>query len=140
MSSSREKTTIVCPCPVLAELLSKPGSRDQEILDELKQTRVMEIAPFDQRAAIEWALQIRSARKPGDKKGGAKSPWEKYKFDRQIVAIAAVEGAVTIYSADPHLRGICEGSRIQVVHPDEIPLPEDAKQTSLLDLIPSDEQ
>jgi predicted nucleic acid-binding protein len=66
------------------------------------------VVPFDTRAAIELAVMTRNAIDQGDKRGGVDAPWNKVKFDRQIVAIAKVAGATTIYSDDLQLRTFAE--------------------------------
>ncbi|MDA2934247.1 hypothetical protein MYX82_07875, partial [Acidobacteria bacterium AH-259-D05] len=45
------------------------------------------------------------------------------KFDRQIVAIAKVENAHTIYSDDDHLKSYGEKVGIKVVSVSDLPLP-----------------
>ena len=48
--------------------------------------------PFGTRAAVEAAAAHREAMLAGDKREGSSASWAKVKFDRQIVAIAKVEG------------------------------------------------
>jgi len=62
------------------------------------------IVPFDERATIEAAEMTKNAIREGDKKDPAvAATWSKIKFDRQIVAIAKVEGVEAIYSTDPEV-------------------------------------
>ena len=76
----------------------------------------------------------------GDKKGGSSSSWSKVKFDRQIVAIAKVNGADTIYSTDDDVARFGRAAEIKVEsvwdlpepQPEQINIPydEDEKQTT----------
>lgn len=54
----------------------------------------------------------------------------KAKFDDQIVAIAAVEGATTIYSDDEDIAKLAEG-RFEVVKIAAVPLPPESAQGKL---------
>lgn len=54
----------------------------------------------------------------------------KAKFDDQIVAIAAVEGATAIYSGDADIAKLAEG-RFEVIRIAALPLPPDAAQSIL---------
>jgi len=58
----------------------------------------------------------------GDKKEGS-SNWSKVKFDRQIVAIARVEGAERIYSNDDDIKRFGASDGIEVVMLDDLELP-----------------
>jgi hypothetical protein len=89
---------------------------------------------FDQRAAVEVAAAPREALAAGDKRGGSDSPWAKIKFDRQIIAIARVEGATTIYSDDDDIVRFAKSYGIAVIRVCDLPLPpEDAQQSLPLD-------
>jgi len=74
--------------------------------------------PFGVRAAVETAERLAAAIKAGDKREGEKAqPWEKLKFDRQIIAISLVEGATAIYSnTTKRHAGVCSPS-VQRVPP-----------------------
>lgn len=54
----------------------------------------------------------------------------KAKFDDQIVAIAAVEGAGKMYSDDPHIKKRA-GGRFEVIGIGDLPLPPESAQGSL---------
>jgi len=75
---------IVIRTPVLTELLAV-ANKPREILEVINSSRWFEIYPFDQRAAVECAEFVRTAIKPGGKKG-LSSTWAKAKFDYQIIA------------------------------------------------------
>jgi hypothetical protein len=65
----------------------------------------------------------RAAIEAGGKRGKAKGPWSKVKVDRQIVAIAKVHGAETIYSDDGDVRSLGEDSGIAVTRIVDLPVP-----------------
>ena len=79
---------------------------------------------------MEAAARHREALRLGDKKEGSES-WAKLKFDRQIVAIAKVKGADTIYSNDSDIRRYARMDGLKVVTLDDL---EDAQETP--DLFP----
>jgi len=58
----------------------------------------------------------------GDKKEGSLN-WSKVKFDRQIVAIARVEGAERIYSNDDDIKRLGASDSIEVMMLDDLELP-----------------
>jgi len=90
------------PAPALAEFLIFAGDDAPLYLEKLRENSVFRVEPFDERAAIELAHVEITARRRGNKRTPAdESPWQKVKFDRQIVAIAKVNGATCIYSTDP---------------------------------------
>ncbi len=55
---------------------------------------------FSLRAAVELAMRLRAAIKSGDPRQGMRITKSAMKFDRQIVAIALVNGARALYSDD----------------------------------------
>ena len=91
---------VLLPTPALSEFLVLAADDGPQYLTEINRSSVFKVVDFDQRAAVEAAILTRSAKDKGDKKGGSTSPWDKIKFDRQIVAIAKVNGADAIYSTD----------------------------------------
>ncbi|HME07801.1 MAG TPA: hypothetical protein VKG25_12150, partial [Bryobacteraceae bacterium] len=98
---SRSRSKIIIPTPALSEFLAKA---DVSILEKIHATTSFVVAPFDERAAIEAAEMTKNAIREGDKKVPVvAATWSKIKFDRQIVAIAKVEGAEAIYSTDPEI-------------------------------------
>jgi predicted nucleic acid-binding protein len=95
------KQKIAIPTPALAELLAV-ASKPQKLLEEIGSSRWFEVYPFDQRAAVECAEFMRAAVKPAGKKS-VFSTWAKAKFDYQIIAIAIVVGADTIWMMRTYL-------------------------------------
>jgi predicted nucleic acid-binding protein len=111
----------VIPTPALTELLVV-ANKPQEILEVITSSHWFVIYPFDERAAVECAEFIRAAIKPGGKKG-LSSTWGKAKFDFQIIAIAIVTGADTIYTDDEDIPRYLAGKPIKVIGISELPLP-----------------
>jgi predicted nucleic acid-binding protein len=109
----KQKDVVIVPTPALSELLIGAGDAAPQYLEILNRTPRFRIASFGPRAAVEAAARHREALRAGDKKEGSES-WAKVKFDRQIIAIAKVEGAERIYSqdADIHRFGKAEGLEV----------------------------
>jgi hypothetical protein len=126
LEKSREK--IIVPTPALSELLVRAGEAGPEYLDILNKSAAFKIVDFDQRAAVEVAAATREALGAGNKRGGSESSWAKVKFDRQIIAIAKVEGASTIYSDDGDIVRFSKNSGIAVVRLCDLPLPPESVQ------------
>ncbi|MGD0364789.1 MAG: hypothetical protein ABSC93_28255 [Bryobacteraceae bacterium] len=75
----------------------------QVYIEKLKTFGAFQVRAFDERAAIELAAQY-AATKKTHKERAKQPPWNRVKFDRQIVAIAKTQGASAIYSDDAQLR------------------------------------
>jgi predicted nucleic acid-binding protein len=127
-----EKETLVIPTPVVSEFLVLADNDGQKYLDKMQRTPLYSIKNFDLMAAIELAEIRRAiASKLGrnaqrrEKKLETKA---KISFDRQIVAIAKVHRAHTIYSDDKGVRLFAEGQGIKCVSTWELPLPKDDDQ------------
>lgn len=92
---------ILIPTPALCEFLTVAGREGAEYLAILDSTARFEIAPFDTAAAVEAARWLGAGIRAGDKRRGrAAADWQKVKVDHQIVAIAKMRLADTIYSDD----------------------------------------
>lgn len=116
-------TTIIIPAPALSEALVRAGKAAPRIIERIKEFAVFQIAPFDTLEAIEVAEMTRAAIDAGDKRGGVSASWAKIKYDRQIVAIARVAQATTIYSDDDEIRTFGERAGLAVVGLAALPLP-----------------
>jgi hypothetical protein len=82
----------------------------------------------------------RKAIDSGNKRGASNDTWAKVKYDRQIVAIAKVCGATTIYSDDDGIAALGKEANIQVVKLWELPLPPDKAQIEMkLEQVAQDE-
>jgi predicted nucleic acid-binding protein len=92
------KAKIIIPTPALAEVLVNARDAAPAWLAELHRNRHFRIVGFDERAAIEYAVRQAERRSSPREVSRAKA-----KFDDQILAIAAVENAETLYSDDAGL-------------------------------------
>lgn len=126
-SLQASKAKIIIPTPVLAEVLVGAGGSAAEWLRILTTSKHFRLAPFEERAAIEFAATQASRSAAGVK--SASTTWAQAKFDAQIMAIAAVEGASIIYSDDGHIRSSA-GSRFEVIGIEDLPLPPEDPQAS----------
>lgn len=131
-SLSSDGETIVIPTPVLSEILVHAGDAIQTFLDAINSDSVFRVADFDQRAAIEAALATKSAILRGGRRidSGVAATGAKIKFDRQIVAIAMVENAHTIYSDDSDIAKYASHASIRSVRTVDLPLPPEDPQQS----------
>ena len=84
------KEQVLVPAPALSEVLVTEGADVQDVLTTLRGSAFIRIGDFDERAAI----------KVGDPREGMRITKNTMKFDRQIVAIALVNGARVLYSDD----------------------------------------
>ena len=112
---------ILIPAPVLAEFLTFAGP---DYLAVINQSAHFEIAPFDQRAAVEAAaVQKKANASTRGKKSGLTGKWQTIKVDRQIVAIAKVRNAERIYTTDGDVAELARESGITAVGLADLPLP-----------------
>jgi predicted nucleic acid-binding protein len=123
LDAKRER--IIIPSPALAEFLVLAADDGPQYLTEIALRGSFYIYPFDQLVAVELAAMELHARKQGHKRFPLPSdaPWQKIKFDRQIVAIAKFNKAHTIYSDDGHVRMIAEDVGIKGIGCWELGLP-----------------
>ncbi len=122
---------IIVPTPALCEVLVGAKAAASAYLKILAGTKRFRVAAFDALAAVEAAIQTAAAIQAGDKKGGVESSWQKVKFDRQIIAIAAVAGVSRIYSDDPHLKKLVGPTGPQVIALAELPPPPEGAQINM---------
>lgn len=118
----RQKDDIIVPTPALSEVLIGAGDGAPAYLDILSRSSRFKVAPFGTRAAVEAAARHRDAIKAGDKKEGSPS-WAKVKYDRQIIAIAKVEGADSIYSQDGDVLRIGKAEGFKVYRLEDLDAP-----------------
>lgn len=130
----KAKTKIIIPTPALSEALVRAGAAaTQQVVDHLQRYSVFSIEAFDTRAAIEVAAMSREALGSGSKRGSSIATWAKVKYDRQIVAIAKVNGATTIYSDDGDIATLAKRAKINVIGLADLPLPPQKAQLDLLE-------
>jgi predicted nucleic acid-binding protein len=119
----RDGEVILIPAPALAEALVTLADKAIELTEHLENRTCFHIKAFGKREAIELAIRTHKAIVAGDKREGVEEPWQKVKYDRQIVATAKTEGATAIYSSD---KGVHEHAKlwgIPVLHLADVPLP-----------------
>lgn len=123
---SRKGEKILIPDPVLSEFLVTAvlaGASIQHYLKIIQGAQHFVTRPFGTRAAVEVAERLANAIKAGDKREGERTePWQKLKFDRQIVAIAIVEGATVLYSTDRDVHNQGKRWGLEVISPADLPL------------------
>ena len=128
----QDRTKIIVPTPALSEVLVRAGvAASQQIIEHLQKYSVFRIEPFDTRAAIEVATMTRDAIAKGKKRGDNAATYAKIKYDRQIVAIARVCGATTIYSDDGDIRALGKETKLTVIGLADLPLPPESRQQPL---------
>jgi predicted nucleic acid-binding protein len=125
-----ENDRIIIPTPCLSEFLVLAGKDGPAYLDKIREMKTLLIRPFDEMAAIELAAIEYEDRSKGDKRGGVAAPWAKVKFDRQIVAVAKVNGAKRLYSDDEDVIKFGRKAGLDVISTWDLPLPV-AKQTTM---------
>lgn len=124
----KSKTKIVIPTPALTEVLIRAGKGREEIYNVLIRKSAFEVAPFDARAAMECSILLEEAWSATEKRGITKT---KFKFDWQIVAIAASRRVTAIYSDDGDVANGAARVGIRAIRIDDLALPESAKQSKL---------
>lgn len=121
---SQEDGQIIIPTPCLAEICVKLDPlRIDELLKRLKSSPWFRVESFDAAAAVELGLRTAKAIAEGDKREGLQADHTKVKFDRQIVAIAMVNGAEQIISDDGDIVAICQRWKMPVSSVGDLPLP-----------------
>jgi hypothetical protein len=116
----KNRTKIIIPTPALAELLVRAGKAFPTYLTIIKSSSAFRPGPFDDRAAVQVALL---AQAPGDRPKSSTDTYAKIKYDRQIAAIAKVEGATAIYSDDDNVRSYAQRLGIRAIALADLPLP-----------------
>jgi hypothetical protein len=110
INSLGKQSRLILPAPALAEALVGAGTAAMAVFEKLNQQSNILVAPFDQKAAIELAMmhmQIMEA--TGSKRGGSTEPWQKIKFDRQIIAVGRANNSAVIFSDD---HGLCSFAKL----------------------------
>jgi hypothetical protein len=130
---SDTRTPIIIPTPALAEcFVITGGSAAAQLHTALRNIPSMRVTDFDLRAAIECASLTSAALARGRKRGSASNqPYQKVKIDRQIVAIAKVAGARTIYTGDGGLADLAKDEGLLTQHFGDLLMPPMAAQGSL---------
>ncbi|USX21177.1 type II toxin-antitoxin system VapC family toxin [Oxalobacteraceae bacterium OTU3REALA1] len=125
----KSKTKILIPTPALSEFYVKA---DPDVIANFKGKSAFVIASFDEKAALECSISVADAIRSGDKKAAQPdAPWQKIKFDHQIVAIAKSHRATTIYSEDSGLRRFAELLGLKAFCTNDLPENPGSKQQKL---------
>ncbi len=131
---AKAQVRILIPTPALCEFLCVADRNGSEYLARLDSTSRFQIVSFDIAAAVEAARVISVALGRGKKRAGRDgAPWQKVKFDRQIVAIAKTHAATEIYSDDEDIAAFGHDAGIEVIGVSELPLPPPKQETLPLD-------
>lgn len=95
------KGIVILPAPVVSEYLLGIDRNSYQIhLDIINSVKSIEVAPFDQIAAIECAMLVSNQEM---KQLDPESKMAKLKYDRQILAIGIAAGAKEIWTHDKGL-------------------------------------
>jgi hypothetical protein len=129
LSKARQK--VILPAPAVSELLTAIGPTSQEYLSIISRRRMFSVAAFDMLAAVELAVLNREIFLEQDVKNNAE-PYQKVKFDRQILAILRVCNADTIYTDDVGLAKRAKLCGITPVSTSSLPIPDDEKQLQIV--------
>ncbi|MGH9904545.1 MAG: hypothetical protein ACRD8U_03045 [Pyrinomonadaceae bacterium] len=127
---SEREVRVMVPTPVISEFLIKGGKNKDQFAQAFISSRNFVVGDFDIRAAIELA----HLNDPDLQSGKPLDPVvtkAKIKFDRQVVAIAKVEGADTLYTDDTGLRDVALANGLRVVMTWYLSLPPEDPQGKL---------
>lgn len=117
----RDGESILIPAPALAEALVCVAEHAERYVNAIEDHSCFQIQPFGTKEAIEIAIRTKDAIKAGDKKDGVQSPWQKVKYDRQIVATAKAQRATVIYTADRDIIQHAALWNVRAVHLADLP-------------------
>ena len=132
VSRSKASKRILLPAPAVAEYLAGVGSPSAiaSAATILQGSRTFRIAEFGSRASVEVATTL-ARLKPAKSRKHEGHTWAKAKFDWQIVAIAKVEGAETVYTLDEDIVRAAKHVGIKGIRVDEMPIPDEARQRAI---------
>ena len=126
---------IIIPTPVLCEALVGFGNATQAYMDIFEGKSLFSVLPFDRPAALEAAKLIKKAR-GSDSLGKYATTHNttrgKIKFDLQIMAIAKVRKAHTIYSDDSDMHRYAQELGITVSGAADLKLPPEPLELPLV--------
>lgn len=127
---SQANIQVMVPTPVLSEVLVTTGADKARVLNEINNAYAFKIQPFDTLAAVEVSM-LTDADLQANKKLTADETKAKVKYDRQIIAIAKVNGVQTIYSDDGKLGAKARSNGIVAIRMADLPLPPEPPQTQI---------
>ena len=128
---SRDRTEIIVPAPVIAEIVAGRIDRIEDIVTILTRGRTFIVQPFDTIVAIQTGELIRQVQDsiPAENR----SPGWKVamKYDAMIAATARVRRAKAVCTDDAGIARYLRGSNIDVVQIADLPLPPEDPQGKL---------
>ncbi|HEY8571237.1 hypothetical protein [Phenylobacterium sp.] len=128
----KQGSTIIVGTPALSEIMVRSGVQaGQSWLAMMNQSKAFKVVPFDAKSAIEVAIMGGHMVKGETSKAATGGTYAKLKYDRQIVAIAATEGATTFYTDDVGQRSLALRLGMSVRGLAEIPIPTTAAAQEL---------
>lgn len=129
LSASKEEVMIAAPS--LAELVAGRVERVEEIVETVRRFKIFSVQDFDPVIAIETGERIADAMQqvPKDQRPPG---WKvAMKYDAMIAATAIVRGARGLYTTDQGFGRYLQGSGVQIVMVDDLPLPPEDPQKTL---------
>jgi predicted nucleic acid-binding protein len=120
---SDKKDKIVIPTPALAEILVGLSRTGPTYIERLKEFSCFQVRPFDERAAVEFSVVIRSRSRSGQTRTKKAVALSKIKFDQQIVAVAKVQGVKAVYSDDKQVRSFAKECGMDAFGLADVPIP-----------------
>jgi predicted nucleic acid-binding protein len=127
-SLKQQRAKILIPTPVMTEVLIKSSSAGIEYSALLSRSASFQIAPFDLKAAIECSDLLKLAFTNKEKASVTKT---KFKFDWQIIAIAASRSAEAIYAEDDDIERYALRAKIKFIRPSTLIFHESGGQFNL---------
>jgi len=125
-----QKAKLVIPTPALAEVLIRADNAGPQYLQTIRDSRFFQVEPFGNRAAVEAAALLAARiKKHGSLRGPDTDSKAKLKFDHQILAIARVSSAATIYTDDRKLQNHANEHGMQALGVADLSVPPEADQT-----------
>ncbi|MGZ9809960.1 hypothetical protein ACXN5S_05800 [Pseudoroseicyclus sp. H15] len=121
-SMSKRSEQLIVPAPALAESMCNVNN-PTSLIETLRASACIVVAPFDTKASVEFSDLIRSSRGAiREIKSETAASWQFVKMDLQIVAIGKASGASKILTDDDRQGRFAKLAGIEAVHSWEIPL------------------
>lgn len=122
--------TVIIPTPALSQFLILAHHEASDYLGKISGSSYFKIESFDERAAVELAAIHIGAMVSGRKRkrGDVEATWAKVNFDRQIVAVAKVNGAKVLYTDDKTLITFAKRIGIESVSSWDLPAPREKQE------------
>ncbi len=129
---AKAKETILIPTPALTEFLYVVEEAGPGYIHTIDKKASFDVAPYDEKAAIEAAEMMRKFKKEDGKTSGpGEGDWQKVKVDQQIVAIAKAEAVDCLYTADRGMANMAKRVKVPVIALWDLPMPPEEPQQKL---------